>query len=138
MSGVERGGCLCGAIRYEFTREKVITSAHCHCTDCQKATGSGKATIVFVPADELKIEGELKVYSVVGTDGGHVSRGFCPECGSPIISFVAEQPGVKFIKAGSLDDPSWIRAQASYWSDSAHDWSPVDMTTRHSTGNPEA
>ena len=137
MSRAREGGCLCGELRYEFPEESVITAGHCHCTDCQKATGSGKATIVFVPTGVLKIEGDFKTYTVVGSDGSHVSRGFCPVCGSPVISYAEEQPDVKFIKAGSLDDPSWVRAEASYWSDSAHDWSPVDAGIPRFTGNPD-
>ena len=133
---IETGGCLCGAIRYEFDRDKVISSGHCHCTDCQKATGSGKATILFIPADELSLSGEYKVYSVVGTDGSYVSRGFCPECGSPIISYTAEQPEIKFIKAGSLDDPSWVEAEASYWESSAHPWDPVNPALPSFPQNP--
>ena len=120
------GGCLCGNIRYEFDRDAVISSGNCHCTDCQKATGGGKATILFVPTTALTISGGFKAYTVTGTDGSHVSRGFCPECGSPVISYVAEQPGVRFIKAGSLDDPSWVQPAASFWTGSALAWDAPD------------
>ena len=45
---IETGGCLCGNIRYEFKRKDVVSAGHCHCKDCQRITGSGKATIVFI------------------------------------------------------------------------------------------
>ncbi len=135
---IAMGGCLCGAIRYRFPRDSVLTAAHCHCTDCQKATGSGKATIVFLPTAALELEGSCKTYTVIGTDGSHVTRGFCPECGSPIISYVAEVPAVKFIKAGTLDDPSWVQAESSFWNRSARDWSPVDDRIPSFLGNPPA
>lgn len=137
MSDIIRGGCLCGAVRYSFPGAAVTSAGHCHCTDCQKATGSGKATIVFVEADALEMAGNVKFYTVTGTDGSQVSRGFCPECGSPVISQVAEQPAVKFIKAGSLDDPGWVVAEMSFWSASAHDWSPVDPDLPSFAGNPD-
>ena len=121
----EAGGCLCGSVRYSFDRHSVVSAGHCHCVDCQKATGSGKATIVFVQSACLEASGEYRVYAVVVSDGSHVHRGFCPTCGSPIISYVAEQPDVKFIKAGSLDDSSWVRTEASYWQVSAQPWDPV-------------
>lgn len=132
------GGCLCGNIRYQLDRASVLSAAHCHCTDCQKATGSGKATIVFVPSGALEMQGECRIYRVVGSDGTHVNRGFCPDCGSPIISYVDEQPGLKFIKAGSLDDPSWVTPEASYWCDSARGWSPVDKELPGFPANPPA
>lgn len=132
------GGCLCAAIRYCFPREAVISAAHCHCSDCQKATGSGKATILFLPTDALAMTGECRTYTVVGTDGGHVTRGFCPDCGSPLISYVEEVPGLRFIKAGSLDDSSWVEVSSSFWSHSARDWSPVDAGIPSFEGNPPA
>ena len=94
-----KGSCLCGSFKYEFNISTIISSHHCHCKDCQKSTGSGKATIIMVPAKELKKEGELKFFEVQGTDGSHVNRGFCPICGSPIISFVKEVSHINFIKA---------------------------------------
>mgnify|MGYP006079699143 CR=1 FL=1 len=123
---METGGCLCGKIRYKFNRERVLSSGHCHCADCQRATGSGKATIIFVPTEDLEISMDFKIYSVIGTDGTNVNRGFCPDCGSPVISYVTEQPDLRFIKAGSLDDSSWVKAESSYWSISANKWDPVN------------
>ena len=123
---IETGGCLCGNIKYKFNREDVVSAGHCHCKDCQKITGSGKATIVFVPTKSLKIDNNYKVYSVIGHDGTNVHRGFCPNCGSPIISYVTEQPDLRFIKAGSLDDSSWIKIESSFWSISANKWDPVN------------
>ena len=109
MSGTaQKGGCLCEAVYYEFNQSNVISAHHCHCTDCQKSTGSGKATILLISADALEVNGEIKYYSVTGSAGSHISRGFCENCGSPLISFVEENPDLKFIKAGSLNDPSWV------------------------------
>ena len=50
---IETGGCLCGKIKYEFNRKDVISAGHCHCKDCQKITGSGKATIVFTSQSSM-------------------------------------------------------------------------------------
>ena len=123
---IQTGGCLCGNIKYKFNREDVVSAGHCHCKDCQKITGSGKATIVFIPTKSLKITNNYKVYSVIGNDGTNVHRGFCPNCGSPVISYVTEQPDLRFIKAGSLDDSSWINIESSFWGISANKWDPVN------------
>ena len=123
---IETGGGLCGNIKYKFNREDVVSAGHCHCKDCQKITGSGKATIVFIPTKSLEINNNYKVYSVIGHDGTNVHRGFCPNCGSPVISYVTEQPDLRFIKAGSLDDSSWINIESSFWGISANKWDPVN------------
>ena len=131
------GGCLCGAMRYRFDREAVIAASNCHCTDCQRSTGSGMATILFVPTEALEIEGDLTFYTVVGSAGSHVSRGFCPTCGSPVISRVDEDPATRFIKAGSLDDSTWVSVRSSFWVESAQPWAPADQSTRCFSANPE-
>jgi len=137
VQAVQEGGCMCGAIRYEFPRDAVISAHHCHCKDCQRSTGSGKATILFIPVDALTVKGEPKTYTVVGSEGSHVTRGFCGNCGSPVLSYVAEQPSLKFIKAGSLDDSRWVEITSSYWRASAEAWSPVDDLLPAFSGNPE-
>ena len=131
------GGCLCGALRYRFDRDAVFSVANCHCTDCQHSTGSGMATILLMPAEALELDGEATFYTVEGTAGSHVSRGFCPTCGSPVISFVEENPAIRFVKAGSLDDSDWVSVTDSYWVSSARPWSPADKATRCFIGNPE-
>ena len=126
MSNMATGGCLCSNFSYQFDRDQVVSSHHCHCTDCQKITGSGKATIVMVPTEALETSGDIKTYTVTGTDGAHVTRGFCPNCGSQLISYVEEMPAIRFLKAGTLDDSSWLKVDSSFWSCSAQPWSQVD------------
>ena len=133
---METGGCLCRKVRYKFDREKIVSAGHCHCKDCQKVTGSGKATIIFIPTESLMINDKYKIYSVVGTDGTNVHRGFCPSCGSPIISYVPEQPNLRFIKAGSLDDSTWVKTASSFWSTSACEWDPIDINLPSFPYNP--
>ena len=133
----QSGGCLCKKITYKFDKSHVISAHHCHCKDCQKSTGSGKATILLIPNESLQINGELKYYTVTGSAGSNISRGFCAECGSPLISFVKENPDIKFIKAGSIDDSAWINADSNFWSSTARSWSPVDETIHTFTHNPD-
>jgi hypothetical protein len=133
----QTGSCLCGKVHYNFLQAKVISTHHCHCTDCQKSTGSGKATIVMVPDEALNVEGNLKFFTVTGTAGSHISRGFCSDCGSPVISFMEENSGVKFIKAGTLDDSSWVSITSNFWGSSAQAWSPADEESHTFTHNPD-
>tara|TARA_B100001115_G_scaffold157623_1_gene130221 strand:+ start:63 stop:482 length:420 start_codon:yes stop_codon:yes gene_type:complete len=133
---IETGGCLCGNIKYEFKRKDVVSAGHCHCKDCQRITGSGKATIVFIRTNDLKINEDYKVFSVTGYDGTNVHRGFCPNCGSPIISFVTEQPNLRFIKAGSLDNSDWLKIESSFWSVSSCKWDPVNESLPSYPRNP--
>jgi len=136
MSIPETGGCLCAQFSYEFDRDQVMSAHHCHCKDCQKMTGSGKATIVMMPTTALRTRGNIKTYTVTGTDGAHVTRGFCPECGSQVISYLEELPNTRFVKAGTLTDSSWVTIASSFWSCTAEPWSPVDTTSEAFDKNP--
>ncbi len=137
MSTVATGQCLCGSYRYSFDREQVVSASHCHCKDCQRMTGCGKATIVLVPTAALQTEGDLKTYTVTGSEGAHVTRGFCPNCGSGVVSYVEEMPDIRFVKPGGLDDSSWVTIDSSYWSSTARDWSPVDASCTAFEKNPQ-
>ena len=133
----ESGGCLCGAISYKFDKPNLISAHHCHCIDCQKSTGSGKATILMLPSKAIKMEGELKFHTTTTASGRSMNRGFCDECGSPVLSFIEEMPGMKFVRAGSLDDSSWLKIDSNFFSSSAHSWSPIDEGIPSFTHNPD-
>ncbi|MEX2252802.1 MAG: GFA family protein [Thermoleophilaceae bacterium] len=123
MSEQISGACLCGAVRYDCDGEPMMT-AICHCDDCQRQTGSPYSMFVAVNQDELRLEGEtLATYVTVGEDTGQKrERKFCSACGSPVVSILAEAPGVVFIKAGTLDDRSWLQPEMEVWSESAQPW----------------
>ena len=133
----ESGGCLCGAVKFEFDKHNLISAHHCHCIDCQKSTGSGKSTILMLPAQSILMDGELKFYTSPTSSGRNMSRGFCQECGSPVLSFIKEMQEVNFLKAGSLDDSSWLKIDSNFYSSSAHSWSPIDDDILSFTHNPD-
>ncbi len=131
------GGCLCGAIRYRCDEEQVITAMHCHCKDCQRVTGSGKATVVMFPDSAVAISGDFSTFDSLGTNGSHVRRGFCPTCGSQMFTFIEEVPGHVFIKAGSMDESDWLKVDLNCWESSAHSWLPPDSSLPGVAKNPE-
>ncbi len=140
MSEQERdGGCLCGAVRFRVQQNAVVSAHHCHCRDCQRATGSSMATFAAVPSPGFTLEkGEVASYTVIGQSGGKVTRLFCPTCGSQLWSEVTVMPGVKFVKAGVFDDPSWVSPVSSFWTSSAQPWGHVDPTIPGFETNPGA
>ena len=132
----ESGKCQCGEISYSFKRNKVISAHHCHCKDCQRSTGSGKATILFIAKKHIDMNGTPKFYEVKGSSGLHIKRGFCKNCGSGILSYSKEIPHINYIKAGTLNDSSWIDIDSNFFVDSAHDWNKADESIKSFKGNP--
>jgi len=123
MAAKIEGGCMCGAIRYESAAGAAM-QANCYCRDCQRSTGGAFAPVLLVPKDAFKLtKGQLKHYEVAGDSGNKVSRAFCADCGSPIMSVLEAMPFIA-IKAGSLDDPSQFAPTASIFVASAPAWAP--------------
>ena len=120
------GACLCGQVTYSCDADPVATAV-CHCTECQRQTGTSFSVVVAVPREALHVSGDsISSYKTVGTDSEvEVDRRFCSACGSPIVSVPAEGPLV-FIKAGTLNDRSWLEPQLAVWCDSAQPWVPTE------------
>lgn len=122
----QNGGCLCGAARYEVTRAP-LAAYTCHCTHCQRLTSSAFSTGVVVAAEACRFFGiELRSFQRVAESGRQLTRWACPECASPMCS--GAKPGTvppggfAFLRAGTLDDPSWLRPTVHFWTRSAQPW----------------
>ncbi len=130
------GGCLCGGVRYASDAEPVLT-ALCHCTNCQKQTSSAFSVVVAIPKGTLRLEGrELAAFNDQGDTGQPVTRRFCPDCGSPIVSEVSATPDLEWVKAGTLDDMSWLQPQMNIWCDTAQPWVDIDDSLPKFEKNP--
>jgi len=81
--------------------------------------------LVRIPKSAMSIQGQLKTFHDTGDSGQPVERNFCPECGSPIFSDVAVMPCVAFIKAGTLDDTSWLDPKMHVYCDSKEHWTSI-------------
>jgi hypothetical protein len=121
------GHCLCGQVQYTCDSEPIIT-AICHCTECQRQTGTAYSIVVGVERAALAVTGDsLASFQTVGDDTQlPVARQFCANCGSPIVSLAEMAPDVAFIKAGTLADASWLEPEIEAWCDSAQPWAGLD------------
>ena len=123
------GGCACGSIRYEC-RSKPMLEYKCHCRACQRASGSGFVALLWVPIDKLVLTAnEPRYYSVEADSGRQLKRGFCPDCGSHVL-LLPELPGIIFIVAASLDNPSEFKPQQAIWISQAQPWDMLDTSLR--------
>ncbi|MBT7561804.1 MAG: GFA family protein [Proteobacteria bacterium] len=117
---------MCGDIQYDVEGDSSVTGI-CHCPDCKRQTGSAFSTIVGVGADQIVVEGTPRIYKTKGISGEGVLRHFCGNCGSPLYSVVNSMPGVAFIKAGTLDDTSWLVPTIEFFCDNADIWTTQDV-----------
>jgi hypothetical protein len=115
------GSCRCGQVRYSANAEPIFTGV-CHCKSCQKESGTAFNVVVAVPQAALTIEGSPKTYTARGDSGKEVVARFCPNCGSTILSEPAALPGASILRAGTLDDTSWLKPTMEIYCDSAQSW----------------
>lgn len=119
MSELWRGGCLCGARRYEFEGDPPHIG-YCHCNMCKRATGGAFAVLVQARRDKLKWTKQPSEFrsSPIAT------RGFCPECGTPLY---LQYDGDELIRvtAGSLDHPEGVRPTGHYGVESRLPWANI-------------
>lgn len=88
------GSFHCGGVQYQAQIDPERTTI-CHCTDCQKLTGS--AYRVSVPAVEGSfqlVSGEPSIYVKIGDAGSRRAQAFCPNCGSPLYTYDADLPRI--------------------------------------------
>jgi hypothetical protein len=121
--GVRKGGCLCGAVRYTVTWPMLATVV-CHCKNCQRQSGSALSVVGVLARTSLAITGNLITFQDKGTSGQPVFRKFCSKCGSPVITDTpeAQEQGIIFIKAGTLDKADDLAPALHYWTGSAQSW----------------
>jgi hypothetical protein len=118
------GGCLCGAVRYEADGEPVI-ALHCHCRDCQRASGTGHVPIMVMRKPQVSVSGRTRSFAVTGGSGHKAVRHFCPACGS--LQFGTPEMDTSFftIYAGTLDDPSVFKPSYAQFTRSRPEWDRI-------------
>lgn len=107
---VRRGGCSCGAVRFEVRGEPVVVGV-CHCLECRKATGAIAMLYADWPRAAFSVTGEARQY---------VGRSFCSTCGSRLFHL---NPDRVEIIVGALDDaPSDLRPTREGWIKRREHW----------------
>jgi hypothetical protein len=128
MSEAYKGGCACGAVRYDIGSEPVFMN-HCQCLDCQRRSGTGHGSyLTFADRRSVKLEGKPARCDVVADSGNVKTHSFCPTCGSPIYLTYEAMPDIITVHAASLDNPARFRPQAVTYAMRGHGWDDLDPT----------
>ena len=129
------GQCLCGAVSYKIEGDLQMCGV-CHCKNCQRQAGSSYSVLFGVADDQIEINGDLTTYDDHADSGNVVHRHFCGTCGSPVKTSLPTQPGMTYIKAGTLDDTSVLHPQIHFWTGSKQSWVEIDPNVPQMEGNP--
>jgi len=117
------GGCLCGGVRYEVM-EPLRDAGYCHCTRCQRRTGTASSVSGGIVPGSLRIvSGEELVTDYRPPDG--FVKVFCRTCGSALWSHHPENPDVLAIRLGTFDRDPGVRPSWRQFVAYAVPWEPI-------------
>lgn len=121
MSQTIEGGCLCGRIRYRATQAPLRTLV-CHCTFCQRVTGSLAYSESLFPMDAVQFSGApMRAYAHRSDSSGkQVFVHFCDTCGTTLSLTFERWPDARAISRGTMDAPEAVEVTAHIWTRSAH------------------
>jgi hypothetical protein len=119
MSEGLKGSCVCGAVAFEV-KGPFSAFYTCHCSRCQKTTGSSNAANLFAPAGSVRwLAGRSLVTDFSLATARYFNAAFCSVCGSPVPRH-ARSGDFEIVPAGALDDPPPISPDRTiFWSDRA-------------------
>jgi hypothetical protein len=121
MSAQREGGCACGAVRYWLTSEPLFIHC-CHCLNCQRQTGSAFVINLLIEAHRVELlSGDPQPVDVPRDDGSKQRIYRCPTCHVAVFSEYG-RPEVRFVRGGTLDDPSGVAPDVHIFTRSKLDW----------------
>ena len=98
------GGCRCDRLRFRVTEPPLVSMA-CHCTGCQKMTGSAFSLSLMIMGNGFEV---TKGEPVIGGLHGDIRHYFCAYC----MSWVFTRPNAEIpfvnLRSTMLDDASWV------------------------------
>jgi hypothetical protein len=115
-----KGGCVCGALRYELTAKPLIVHA-CHCRDCQRITGG--AFVINIWIESRFVETGPPVPNSFRLAGKPHEVFFCGSCGTYVWSRYDIVAGdCLFVRAGTLDNPAAVKPDVHIFTRSKLPW----------------
>jgi hypothetical protein len=121
MGGSREGGCSCGELRYRLSSEPLFVHC-CHCLNCQRQTGSAFVINLLIEADRVELLAGEPVTVAVPRSGGKKQKIWrCPTCQVALFSQYTSA-GVRFVRAGTLDDPASVEPDVHIFTRSKLPW----------------
>lgn len=116
------GGCACGAVRYRLTSAPMFVHC-CHCLNCQRHTGSAFVINMLIEANRVELVKGDPVAIEMPLNGGSPNKIYrCPDCQVAVWSVYGGRDAVRFVRGGSLDDPSQVAPDVHIFTRSKLPW----------------
>jgi hypothetical protein len=117
------GGCLCGRVRFEVT-EPPVSASYCHCTRCQRRTGTAASAQVRVAPGSVRVVSGAEIVRVYQPEDGF-GKAFCSECGAALWSVDPASGEIGGVRLGAFDSDPGLRPQYRQFVAYAAVWEPI-------------
>lgn len=126
-----KGSCLCGDVTYQFTGPAKVFQ-YCHCSRCQKITGSAHAANIIVDPQQFEwISGVEQVGRYEVPEAKYFASSFCKKCGSN-LPWLTQSGTAHIIPAGTLDEDPQSRPKHNiYYADKACWYEDVNVLNKY-------
>lgn len=117
------GGCACGAVRYAMAGPPLIVHC-CHCTWCQRESGSAFALNAYIEADRMTLtKGAPEMVMTPSASGKGQTFVRCPECRVALWShYAGAGDAVAFVRVGTLDEPRRVPPDIHIYTSTKQPW----------------
>jgi hypothetical protein len=117
------GSCGCGAVRFTVSQAP-DAAAYCHCTRCQKRTGTAaQASARVTPGSVTITEGAEHLGD--WTPPGGLAKAFCRQCGSHLFGRDLETGEIHVVRMAAFDQDPGVRPVAHQFVAYAAGWEPI-------------
>ena len=123
MSEAFEGKCTCGFVRYRMASRPLFVNC-CHCTWCQRETGSAFAINAMIEADRVEvIAGEPVRIDTPSNSGKGQKITRCPKCHVALWSnYAGAGDAVRFVRVGTLEEPGRMPPDIHIFTSTKQPW----------------
>jgi hypothetical protein len=117
------GGCSCRHVRYRIKSRPMFVHC-CHCTWCQRETGSAFALNAMIEANRVELTaGEVELVDTPSASGKGQKIWRCPECRISLWSnYSGAGDKVRFMRVGTLDNPAAMPPDIHIFTSTKQPW----------------
>jgi hypothetical protein len=120
------GGCTCRSVRYRLKSKPMFVHC-CHCSWCQRETGSAFALNALIEPDRMEVAGEVVLVNTASNSGKGQVIARCPKCHIALWSNYGGGGDVlRFVRVGTLDEPGRMPPDVHIFTSTRQPWVKLD------------
>ena len=124
MNPAQTGRCLCGGVRFELS-EPARAAGYCHCTRCQRRTGSGSSAQARIDGATFRLTQGEELVKAWQPPAGGFEKCVCRECGAHLFSRNPDDHPQMAIRMSAFEGDPGVRPSRRAFVANAAAWEPI-------------